>query len=82
MLSENKLKNAVGDNSKVLMLTNGDSELTPRIRFVYTFPKYRGNRYMGKLFLEIEKIAKAAQVHDIFISTNHTELYKNLGSNI
>lgn len=95
LLRENKLKNAVGENSKVLMLTNGDelvsfctysekddiqpTELTPWIGFVYTFPKYRRNGYMGKLFLEIEKIAKAENVHDIFISTNHTGLYEKYG---
>lgn len=95
LLRENKFKNAVGENSKVLMLINGDelvsfctysekddiqpTELTPWIGFVYTFPKYRGNRYIGQLFLEIEKIAKAENVHDIFISTNHTGLYEKYG---
>lgn len=95
LLRENKFKNTMGENSKVLMLTNGDelvsfctysekddiqpTELTPWVGFVYTFPKYRGNRYMGKLFLEIEQIAKAENVHDIFISTNHTGLYEKYG---
>lgn len=50
-----------------------------RIGFVYTFPAYRGHRYMGELFLEIEKRAKAQNVHDIFISTNHTGLYEKYG---
>lgn len=95
LLSENKFKDAVGESSKVLMLTDGDdlvsfctyaekddiqlTELTPWIGFVYTFPKYRGHRYMGKLFLEIEKLAKAENVHDVFISTNHTGLYEKYG---
>ena len=59
LLSENKLKNVVGEKSKVLMLTNGDelisfctyaekddiqpTELTPWVGFVYTFPAYRGH---------------------------------------
>ena len=92
LLSENKFKDAVGKKSKVLMLTDGDelisfctyaekddiqpTELTPWMGFVYTFPEYRGHRYVGKLFLEIEKLAKAENVHDIFISTNHTGLYE------
>lgn len=95
LLNENKFKNAVGENSKVLMLTNKDelvsfctysekddiqpTELTPWIGFVYTFPQYRGNRYAGKLFMEIEKIAKTENVHDIFISTNHIGLYEKYG---
>lgn len=95
LLSENKLKDAVGENAKVLMLTNGDqlisfctyaekddiqpTELTPWIGFVYTFPEYRGNRYVGKLFQEIEKIAKTEKVNDIYISTNHIGLYEKYG---
>ena len=95
LLSENKFKDAVGEKSKVLMLTDGDelisfcsyaekddiqpTELTPWMGFVYTFPEYRRHRYVGKLFLEIEKLAKAENVHDIFISTNHTGLYEKYG---
>lgn len=95
LLSENKLKNIVGKNSKVLMLTNENelisfctyaekddiqpTELTPWIGFVYTFPEYRGHRYVGYLFQEIEKRAKDEKVQDIFISTNHTGLYEKYG---
>ena len=94
LLSEKILSDIVG-NTKVLMLTNEDelisfctysekddiqpTELTPWIGFIYTFPQYRGHRYVGKLFQEIEKIAKAENVHDIFISTNHTGLYEKYG---
>ena len=95
LLSENKLKSLVGENTKVLMLTNENelisfctyaekddiqpTELTPWIGFVYTFPEYRGHRYVGYLFQEIEKLAKAEKVQDIFISTNHTGLYEKYG---
>lgn len=56
----------MGENSKVLMLTKGaelvsfctysekDDIQSTEIGFVYTFPEHRGNRYMGKLFLEIK----------------------------
>lgn len=87
--------NIVGENSKVLMLIGGDelisfctyaekddiqpTDLTPWIGFVYTFPEYRGHRHVGKLFQEIEKLAKAENVHDIYISTNHTGLYEKYG---
>ena len=95
LLSENKLKDAAGENTRVLMLTNGDelisfctyaekddiqpTELTPWIGFVYTFPKHRGHRYVGELFQEIEKLARAENVHDIYISTNDTGLYEKYG---
>lgn len=94
LLSKKILSDIVG-NTKVLMLTNGDelisfctysekddiqpTELTPWMGFIYTFPQYRGHRYVGKLFQEIEKIAKAENVHDIFISTSHTGLYEKYG---
>lgn len=95
LLSEKKLSDAVGENPKVLLLTNEDelisfctysekddiqpTVLTPWIGFVYTFPQYRGHRYAGKLFQEVENLAKAEKVHDIFISTNHTGLYEKYG---
>ncbi len=95
LLSENKLKNVVGEKTKVLMLTNENelisfctyaerddiqpTELTPWIGFVYTFPEYRGHHYVGYLFQEIEKLAKAENVQDIFISTNHIGLYEKYG---
>lgn len=95
LLSKKKLNDVVGENPKVLLLTNGDelisfctysekddiqpTVLTPWIGFVYTFPQYRGHRYVGKLFQEIENLAKVEKVHDIFISTNHTGLYEKYG---
>ena len=95
LLSKNKFKDAVGEKSKVLLLVNGDTlisfctyaekddiqptVLTPWVGFVYTFPEYRGNRYVGKLFLEIEKLARDDKVNAIFISTNHIGLYEKYG---
>lgn len=95
LLSENKFKDAVGEKSKVLLLTDGEelvsfctyaekddiqpTALTPWIGFVYTFPEYRGHRYAGELFREIEKLARAEKVQAIYISTNHTGLYEKYG---
>ena len=95
LLSKNTFKETVGESSKVLMLVDGDelisfctyaekddiqpTELTPWIGFVYTFPKYRGHRYFGKLLEKIEELARADKVQDIFISTNHTGLYEKYG---
>lgn len=95
LLKENKLKSLVGEKAKVLMLTDGNqlisfctysekddiqpTELTPWMGFVYTFPEYRGHRYMGTLFQEIKKLAKADNVQDVYISTGHTGLYEKYG---
>lgn len=95
LLDEGKLQDAVGENAKVLLLTEGDelisfctytekddiqpTELTPWIGFVYTFPQYRGHRHIGKLFSEIEGIAKSENVHELYISTDHTGLYEKYG---
>lgn len=95
LLSEKRLNDVVGENPKVLMLTDGNelisfctyskkddiqpTMLTPWIGFVYTFPQYRGHRYVGKLLQKIENLAKDEKVHDIFISTDHTGLYEKYG---
>lgn len=95
LLSKNKLSDVVGENPKVLLLTDGDelisfctytekddiqpTALTPWIGFVYTFPEYRGHRYAGKLLQEIESIAKTEKADNIFISTDHTGLYEKYG---
>lgn len=95
LLSESRLQDAVGENAKVLLLTEGDelisfctyaekddiqpTDLTPWIGFVYTFPQYRGHRHAGKLLLEIESIAKSENVHELYISTDHTGLYEKYG---
>lgn len=95
LLHENKFHDAVGENASVLMLTEGENlisfctyaekddiqptELTPWIGFVYTFPEYRGHRYAGKLFSEIEEIAKAENVQTIYVSTDHIGLYEKYG---
>lgn len=95
LLSENKFKALVGESAKVLMLIDGKelisfctysekddiqpTDLTPWIGFVYTFPEHRGHRCMGTLFQEIEKLARADNVQELFISTGHTGLYEKYG---
>ncbi len=62
LISNGTFFDAVGEDSKVLLLIDGDelisfctyaqkddiqpTELTPWIGFVYTFPEHRGHRYM------------------------------------
>lgn len=95
LLKEEKLKELVGENTKVLMLIDEDkllsfctfsekddiqpTELTPWIGFVYTFPEYRGNHYIGKLLNYAEVLAKEVGIKNIYISTNHTGLYEKYG---
>lgn len=95
LLKGNRFFETVGETSKVLLLVDGDelvsfctyaekddiqpTELTPWVGFVYTFPRYRGHRYLGKLFQGIEKLAKAESVEEIYISTDHIGLYEKYG---
>lgn len=95
LLKEGKLQEFVGDNVKVLMLVDGDelisyctyaekddiqpTDLKPWIGWVYTFPQRRGQRFVGKLFDEIAKIAKSENISQAYISTNHVGLYEKYG---
>ena len=95
LLRENKLFDLVGENSRVLMLTDGENlisfctlakfddvqptVLTPWIGFVYTFPEYRGKRLSGDLLGFAEKLAKQDGATNVYISTNHIGLYEKYG---
>ena len=95
LLSKGTFFDAVGEGSKVLLLTDGDelvsyctyarkddiqpTDLTPWMGFVYTFPQYRGHRYMGRLFGEVERLAKEERVTEVYISTGHVGLYEKYG---
>ena len=95
LLRSGEFFDAVGKDSKVLLLTEGDelisyctfaekddiqpTDLTPWVGFVYTFPKHRGHRYAGLLFDEVERLAKERQVTDVYLSTNHIGLYEKYG---
>ena len=95
LLKNQKLKEYVGENTKVLMLVDGENlisfctfaekddiqptELTPWIGWVYTFPNYRGHRYVGRLLSYAEALAKTDGINSIYISTNHNGLYEKYG---
>ncbi len=95
LLKNQKLKEYVGENTKVLMLVEEENlisfctfadkddiqptELTPWIGWVYTFPNYRGYRYVGKLLSYAEELAKVDGINNIYISTNHNGLYEKYG---
>lgn len=95
LLSQGTFFDTVGEGSELLLLTDGDNlvsfctyavrdeiastEYSPWIGFVYTFPKYRGHRYVGRLFEVIEPIAKEHDIPDIYLSTDHIGLYEKYG---
>ena len=95
LLKNQKLKEYVGENTKVLMLVDGGdlisfctfaekddiqpTELTPWIGWVCTFPHYRGHRYVGMLLRYAETLAKTDGINCIYISTNHNGLYEKYG---
>ncbi len=95
LLSKGTFFKAAGENSKVLLLTDGDelisfctysekddiqpTELTPWMGFVYTFPEHRGHHYAGLLMEEVERLAIKEGVSEVYISTNETGLYEKYG---
>lgn len=95
LLRDNRLKKLCGQTVKLLMLTEGrqlisfctyaeqddirEPALTPWVGFVYTFPEYRGNRYMGILLDYAEELARSEGRNYIFISTGEVGLYEKYG---
>ena len=56
-----------------------DTDLTPWIGFVYTFPQFRGKRRIGKLIEHIYRLAKKEGRKNLYISTDQMGLYENFG---
>ena len=95
LLKSNGLFDLVGENSRVLLLTEGDelisfcplakyddvqpTELTPWIGWIYTFPAFRGKHLAGKLLEYAESLAKDEGAEAVHISTNHDGLYEKYG---
>ena len=95
LLKEEKLKSLVGEQAKLLLLTEGDelisfctlaerddiqsTTLAPWIGFVYTYPKHRGHRHAQTLLQFAEQAAAHAGAKQVYISTNHQGLYEKYG---
>jgi GNAT superfamily N-acetyltransferase len=95
LLSEGSFYRHCGDKSKVFLLTEGnelisfcslaerdevpDTDLTPWIGFVYTFPGYRGKRRIGKLIEHAYRTAKQEGYRSIYVSTDQPGLYEHFG---
>lgn len=95
LLIQNKLQEMVGNGALVPMLTDGDelvsfctfapldeiqpTDVSPWIGFLYTFPKFRGHRYAGRLLEWCECMATVMGKENIYISTDHIGLYEKYG---
>ncbi len=95
LLESGTFHRTVGEKSALLLLTDGDAlvsfatyaerdcvkdtDLSPWVGFVYTWPEYRGRRCMGRL---IEHIAAAAHRDGhpaLYVCTDHIGLYEKYG---
>lgn len=95
LLSDNKLRELCGEKTRLFLLTDNqslvafctlaetddirDTELGPWVGFVYTFPQYRGHRYMGMLLDYAYETAKNDGAGQIYISTGESGLYEKYG---
>lgn len=95
LLRRNELKKLCGETTRVFLLTDNrqlvsfctlaenddvrNTGLNPWIGFVYTFPQYRGHRYMGILLEFAYEIAKSDGAKQLYISTGDTGLYEKYG---
>lgn len=96
LLSENRFRETLGENAEVLLLTDGtnlaafctyaakddipDTDRTPWIGFVYTYPAYRGRRLMGKLIDKAREMAREDGYDTIWIATREEGLYEKYGA--
>ena len=96
LLETNEFYNLCGSSSKVFLLTDNtdlisfctyaqkddipDTELTPWIGFVFTFPQFRGKRRIGKLIEHIYHLAKKEGHDALYISTDQKGLYEKFGA--
>lgn len=95
LLSKDALRELCGASTRVFLLTDQkqlvafctlaevddvrDTGLGPWIGFVYTFPQYRGHRYMGILLDFAYETAKAEGAREVYISTGESGLYETYG---
>lgn len=95
MLKDNSFKKNCGENSEVLLLTDGenlasfctyvdmdeidDDSMKPWAGFVYTFPEHRGKRCAGKLLEYAKNLAKNDGYLKLYVSSEEKGLYEKYG---
>ena len=96
LLREDRLQGEYGENAQLLLLADGpklaafctyaekddipDTELTPWLGFVYTYPDYRGRRLTGKLICRVKELARNDGYDALYIATGETGLYEKYGA--
>ena len=96
LLSEGRFHSLYGENARVLLLADGtklaafctyaekddipDTDLTPWLGYVYTFPDYRGRRLMGRLICRAKELARNDGHETLWVATNETGLYEKYGA--
>ena len=93
-LQNNNVKARYGESTRLFLLTEGEellafctlaeqdeieTDLTPWIGFVYTFPKHRGRRYSEKLIKHALELAKSDGHKQVCISSREVGLYEKYG---
>ena len=93
-LQKGGVKARYGEATRLLLLTEADellafctlaeqdeieTDLTPWIGFVYTFPKHRGSRYSQKLINHALELAKTDGHKQVYLSSNEVGLYEKYG---
>ena len=93
-LQNNNVKARYGESTRLFLLTEGEellafctlaehdeieTDLTPWIGFVYTFPRHRGNRCSEKLIKHALELAKSDGHKQVYISSNEVGLYEKYG---
>ncbi len=84
----------LGKSSQLFLLCKGDkllsfcalterdrveTDLTPWVGFVYTYPFARGKRLMGALFKKVKSAAAARGFDTLYLTTDHVGLYEKYG---
>ena len=96
LLKEGRFQEKYGETARVLLLTEGDrlaafctyaekdeipdTELTPWLGFVYTYPAYRGRRLMGRLISRAKETARENGYDTLWISSRENGLYEKYGA--
>ena len=93
-LQNNNVKARYGESTRLFLLTEGDellafcdlaehdeieTELTPWIGFVYTFPEHRGHRRSEKLIKHALSLAAKDGYKRVYISSREVGLYEKYG---
>ncbi|MCH5201063.1 MAG: GNAT family N-acetyltransferase [Oscillospiraceae bacterium] len=93
-LKNNNVKPRYGETTRLLLLTEGEellafcdlaekdeieTDLTPWIGFVYTFPDHRGHRCSQKLINHALSLAASDGYKRVYISSNEVGLYEKYG---